>query len=232
MKPSNKVPQMEFNIIVTIIVLSLIIVIPAKAITWGEPDGVKHPNVGAIMGYFPDLDMVLPFCSGTLIYDNVVLTAGHCTDGLEDYPTLIRVCFDEDPLDTSSTLLEVEAIETHPDYSWTPASNRHDVGLLLLKEDAGIAPATLPDEGFLDAKKKAKELRQGKEERDFVVVGYGGSLDWPPPSVYYEDKRRFAESEYQALTQLSQLGGEITIFENYIPRSVSLFDKIFSDPVW
>ena len=206
MRPSNKIPKMEFSLIVTIIALSLIIVIPAKAITWGEPDSGRHPNVGAIMGYFPGWEMWLPFCSGTLIEvegleGRVFLTAGHCTDGLEDFPDLFYVCFDEDPLDGGSTWWEVEAIETHPDYSWTPLSNNHDVGLLLLKEDAGIAPATLPDKGFLDEKKKAHELRQGKEERDFIVVGYGGTLKWPPPSVEYEDKRQFAESEYQALTK-------------------------------
>lgn len=207
MKRSNEVQKMKLTVIIAVIVLSLIIVIPAKAINWGEPDGNRHPNVGAIMGYFPDWGMFLPFCSGTLIEvdgleGRVFLTAGHCTDGLEDYPDWIFVCFDEDPLDMSSTWLEVKEVVTHPEYNaFRPRSNNHDVGLLLLEEDAGIAPATLPDKGFLDEKKKARELRQGKKERDFIVVGYGGTLDWPPPSVEYYDKRQFAESEYQALTK-------------------------------
>ena len=31
------------------------------------------------------------------------------------------------------------------------------------------------------------------------MVGYGGSLEWPPPQIYYDDYRQFAESEYRAL---------------------------------
>lgn len=62
-----------------------------------------------------------------------------------------------------------------------------------------ITPATLPEEGFLDAKKKAGELREGKEEVDFTVVGYGTTLDWPPPKRTSENMRRYAFSEYQGL---------------------------------
>jgi hypothetical protein len=111
----------------------------------------------------------------------------------------IFVNFDQDALNEGLLLYEVAAVETHPDYNWRTASNRHDVGLLLLAEDSGLTPASLPDEGFLDAKKKAGKLREGKEEKDFTVVGYGGTLDWPPPSVTYDSKRQFAYSEYQAL---------------------------------
>ena len=57
----------------------------------------------------------------------------------------------------------------------------------------------MPDEGFLDELKKDPGLRHGKEEADFTVVGYGGTLDWPPPEVTYEDARQYAESEYLAL---------------------------------
>ena len=55
---------------------------PATAITGGEPDGNGHPNVCAIMitpeGYPPHL-----LCSGVLISNNMVLTAGHATQILE-----------------------------------------------------------------------------------------------------------------------------------------------------
>jgi len=214
MNLSVKTEKMMFMVIVTAIALSLMIVLPAKAVTWGWADGDTHPNVGAMVVNFPG-NVLGQVCSGTLIEvegvegseGRVFLTAGHCTDFLQylwdtGQITLddISVNFDEYALE-ESTLLSVVAFATHPDYSWTPASNRHDVGLLLLTEDSGLTPASLPENGFLDAKKKAGELRDGKEEVDFLVVGYGGTLSWPPPSVTYDDSRQFAYSEYQALTR-------------------------------
>jgi len=210
MKQSVKIQKMKLMVIVTTIALSLMIVLPAKAITWGELD-TEHTNVGAMVVDWPD-NGLSQVCSGTLIEvegleGRVFLTAGHCTDYLQyllDSGQItiddIYVNFDVYALE-ESTLLPVAEVETHPDYSWTPASNRHDVGLLLLEENSGLTPAILPEKGFLDARKKAGDLRQGKEEADFIVVGYGGTLDWPPPSVEYDDRRQFAESEYQALTR-------------------------------
>jgi hypothetical protein len=99
-----------------------------------------------------------------------------------------------------TTLLVVEQVITHPDYNWGPTSDPHDVGALVLAEPVtNMAPAELPYEGFLDDLRKAGKLRSGKEEADFTLVGYGGTLDWPPPEITYDDYRQFAESEYQAL---------------------------------
>ena len=195
MKASAKIQKMTFTVIVTVIALSLIIVLPAKAITWGWPDGNLHPNVGAIV------DELGQICSGTLIYPNIFLTAGHCTDYLESLEiTEIYVTFDEDPWAVTSTWLPVKAVITHPDYNWGPYSNPYDVGVLILEEPAaGIPLANLPEKGFLDDLRKAGELRKGKEEADFTVVGYGATLYWPPPKFTYESKRQYAESEYQAL---------------------------------
>jgi len=50
------------------------------AITNGQPDGDNHPYVGLLV--FDDIpDRPAWRCSGALIAPNVVLTAGHCTDG-------------------------------------------------------------------------------------------------------------------------------------------------------
>jgi hypothetical protein len=89
---------------------------------------------------------------------------------------------------------------THPDYWWGPTSNPHDVGVLILAESVtGIKPASLPYEGLLDDLKAAGQLNQGKTKAKFTLVGYGGTLEWPPPDITYEDQRQFAESEYRAL---------------------------------
>ncbi len=60
----------------------LILISPAWAITYGEPDGDGHPFVAAVVGVNIFDDAVRGRCSGALIqldYDrSAVLTAGHC----------------------------------------------------------------------------------------------------------------------------------------------------------
>jgi secreted trypsin-like serine protease len=172
--------------------------LPVAAITWGQPD-TEHTNVGAMVvdwpGYGP-----YQVCSGTLIHPRVFLTAGHCTDGWEGTGVeTFWINFDQDALN-EKTLLDVEQVITHPDYYWGPTSNPRDVGVLILKKPVKrIQPAILPPEGFLDQLLADGKLREGSKEADFTVVGYGGTLDWPPPAITYDDQRQFAESEYQGL---------------------------------
>jgi hypothetical protein len=52
---------------------------PAAAITGGEPDGNRHPNVAMIVFYQPDGRFR---CSATLASPTVLVTAAHCTDGV------------------------------------------------------------------------------------------------------------------------------------------------------
>jgi len=181
------------------LLLALIVgVAPAAAVTWGQPD-TAHPNVGAMVVDWPDYGP-WQWCSGTLIHPRVFLTAGHCTADLEAYGiTKVWVNFDPYALN-KKTMLDVAQVVTHPDYYWGPQSNPYDVGALILARPVKrIIPATLPEVGFLDRLLAEGKLRQGADEADFVVVGYGGTLHWPPPDVTYDDYRQFAMSEYQAL---------------------------------
>jgi len=64
----------------------LSIAAPANAITNGQPDAGAHPYVGELLFFIPDEpdprfdDPGAWFsCSGTLLNDHIVLTAGHCT---------------------------------------------------------------------------------------------------------------------------------------------------------
>lgn len=188
----------KLAVLMGLLVILAVGVLPAAAITWGEPD-TEHTNVGAMVvdwpGYGP-----YQVCTGTLIHPRVFLTAGHCTDGWEGTGVeTFWVNFDEYALN-EDTLLLVEQVITHPDYWWGPMSNPHDVGALILAEPVtDIELANLPPEGFLNQLREEGKLRQGKNEADFTVVGYGGTLDWPPPEITYDDYRQFAESEFQAL---------------------------------
>ncbi|MDY6856322.1 MAG: trypsin-like serine protease [Thermodesulfobacteriota bacterium] len=178
---------------------------PGFAITWGNEDTENiYSNVGVLIVSVPETG-VFPVCSGTLIHESVVLSAGHCTSSLE--PLLdadeieVYVCFDFDPYTEGARWIKVEAISTHPEYNdFRPRSNIHDVGVLILEEPVmDISPAVLPNEGFLDELRDENKLRQGSKGAKLIVVGYGGALEWPPPVIIYDSRRRFAESEYQTL---------------------------------
>ena len=187
------------SVLLGVLLVLTVGVLPAWAITWGELD-TEHTNVGAMVADWPGYG---PYqvCSGTLIHPRVFLTAGHCTDGWEGTGVeTFWVNFDQDALN-EKTLLDVERVITHPDYNWGPTSDPHDVGVLILEKPVKkrIKPAILPEVGFLDDLLAQGELRQGSDGAKFTLVGYGGTLEWPPPDIYYEDYRQFAVSEYRAL---------------------------------
>jgi Trypsin len=71
------------------LVAALVIAAPASAVRFGQPDAGEHPYVGEVLFYVPDaIDSRFDdpggwfSCSGTLLNDTVVVTAGHCTFGV------------------------------------------------------------------------------------------------------------------------------------------------------
>jgi hypothetical protein len=86
------------SLIVAMVVLGLLVgsVGIAYAITNGQPDGDNHPYVALLVFGEETPDGFVPWwrCSGSLIAPDVILTAGHCTEGA----TGARVWFDEGPV--------------------------------------------------------------------------------------------------------------------------------------
>lgn len=159
--------------------LLVVSVAPVAAITYGEPDGSAHPNVGAIVAIdYPGQPHLAVGCTGTLIGPNVLLTAGHCSAGVEwSIANGIERLVTFDPVVTeSSTFYAIAAVHTHPAFSGYfagfgqyGASDPADVGVLILAQSPGIAPAALPEAGALDELKATHRLAT----TTFTAVGYG-----------------------------------------------------------
>lgn len=172
---------------------------PASAITNGQPDGDDHPYVGLLVfDYAPGQPGWR--CSGALIAPDVVLTAGHCTDGA----VAARVWFDEDvtydavpfPLypygGAGSGAIEGTPY-TNPDYdlgnpygggNGLPAFSYRDVGVVVLDEPVQWPdPAQLPAAGLVDTLRNRTAVDlvgYGVKEQAQVP---GSELPQPPP--YY-----------------------------------------------
>ncbi|HEX8282449.1 MAG TPA: trypsin-like serine protease [Pyrinomonadaceae bacterium] len=157
----------------------------ALAITYGQPDGNRHPQVGALVGHFTE--GTFPYCTGTLIAPNVVLTAAHCNLG----PARVFVSFDT-KFSSKSKLL-AGTFYYDPQYNWKQ-DDPHDIAVVVLdKPVSNLTPARLPGAGQLDGL---------KVNQKFTVVGYGGQepVNQPGgPVIAYLDTREFSTASLNSI---------------------------------
>ena len=169
------------NLLRVVAILAFIIAIlfgssaPALAISYGEPDGDGHPFVGSMVARLPD-GRLLQWCSGTLIAENVFLTASHCTAPVDQFLASrpgaeLLVTFD--PTISESGTFYTGTWYTNPKYSNFQGkygrSDPGDIAVIVLDQAPGITPARLPTAGFLDELKKSHSLATTR----FTTVGYG-----------------------------------------------------------
>lgn len=180
--------------------------LPAAAITNGVPDGEDHPYVGQLLFYLPDeVDDrfddpgAWASCTGTLLSPTVVVTAGHCVDGVGDGGTEIWVNFEGEPnydgfplssdydrdenddrYDDRLVWLEGESdwhpgtAYVHPDYD-PDLFLLYDLGVVVLDAPVSMVEyGDLPELGQLDG-----YLKNGKNQSLFTPVGYGLSKVLP-----------------------------------------------------
>lgn len=185
-----------------VLLLCAALAAPALAITYGEPDGGRHPNVGALIAEWRRPGVKEQLCSGTLIAPDVFLTAAHCTAYLESLgipPDRVWVSFDEDvdPVTPSTHLIPGRWV-TNPAYG-PRQSDPGDLAVVLLERPVtGVRPARLPRAGLFDALAAAGALHGMR----FTAVGYGvhePRLGGGPPAWPYDGARWLSVSEFLAL---------------------------------
>ena len=168
---------MRRRILVPILGLMLllgVLVTPGAAVTGGQPDGNGHPYTALLLA--PGLT----FCTGTLISDQTILTAGHCTDfwtelAETDDLEAIQVSFDpvasvdDDWNPDGGTWYTASNWLTHPGYVGDEWPFTPDYGLLYLDAPVGIEPADLPAPNALDPIINGN----GQTDQRFDDVGYG-----------------------------------------------------------
>jgi hypothetical protein len=182
----------------SVLAAALLLATPVFGITFGQPDGDGHPNVGAMIVQEPDGVKYL-YCSGTLIEPDVFLTAAHCTAAAAAYgadPHDAYVTFDSVWDENAS--LHRGTYYLNPDYGHD-MHDLNDVAVIVLDEPvADITPALLPPEGLLSDMKKAHELKG----QQFVTVGYGTLRDdktGGPHALGDYGERYYAEQTFLAL---------------------------------
>jgi Trypsin len=204
-------------IVASMILAGLVFPAAAGAITYGEPDGEGHPNVGALVVSLDSGNVEV--CSGTLIAPTVFLTASHCTAFVEGLGLPAGVTFDS-VLNPGAPAIP-GVMHTNPDFKLTGGKQKDpaDVAVVTLAQaPAGISPASLPPVGELDSLGKA-----GLRTQAFTAVGYGarervklgpGAPQFGPSGTRYvsESSFRALRGSYLNLSQNPTLGDGGTCF--------------------
>jgi hypothetical protein len=212
---------------ITAATVALTISVPAAAInTYNSEPAPERTEVGAFVAQWDaDGDPSTPdrvdwVCSGTMISEDVYLTAAHCTT---DWPegTRLGVSLAQDTqaaIDAAyaagkrgSELFDAVAVEggahSDPAYPGTSADS-HDIAVLEFTEAqaselqrwwGGFTPAALPTRGQLDTFGP-----QGRDDLEYLTVGYGTSEATRGPGGHVHENggvRLKAPTSFNSLTK-------------------------------
>jgi V8-like Glu-specific endopeptidase len=177
---------------------ALVLTLPAGAITYGQPDGNQHSNVGAMIRKRDD-GVYRILCSGSLISPTVFLTASHCTRFLEDQGISdVWVTFDSTFTQSSKRIHGT--MHSNPLYNQRQ-SDTGDIAVITLDEAVtNVDPVQLPTLGLLDQMKADGTLNG----TFFTSVGYGVQEPQPGPGGItnpFPMQRWNAVGEFDALNK-------------------------------
>lgn len=182
------------HFVAALLSVSLLSAVVVYAITYGQPDGEGHPNVGALVAEVRAAGQKELLCSGTLISPTVFLTAAHCTAFLESRG-ISQVWVTFDPEFTAKSKLIPGTMHTNPNFNQAQ-SDPGDIAVVTFERPVrGITPASLPAAGLLD--------RLPLNGQKFTAVGYGvlqPQVGGGPPRFPDTNLRWVAVSDFRALT--------------------------------
>jgi V8-like Glu-specific endopeptidase len=158
----------------------LLVAAPAQAITYGQPDGNGHPNVGGLVSPTQYSDGTWLYCSGTLISPTVFLTAAHCDEGTPQVTVTFAPAYKAGD-ETYTGAWYADPLYGHDQ------SDSHDIAVVVFdKPIKGITPARLPAAGSLSNLSGSQK---------FTSVGYGAYEVTNEPGghqFFYNDVRMVA----------------------------------------
>ena len=188
-------------IVVLALVLALLLISPAAAVTDGELDGNGHPYVGLMVAQTAD-GTPLWRCSGTLLSPTIFLTAGHCT---EAPAARVEIWFAADvqsgiPANGYPNTGDVGGTPyTHPQYD-PNAFYLFDLGVVVLDEPMSMSQyGVLPTLNQLDGLK----TQRGKQDVTFTSVGYGLQKSFPDAASWKNVALRVRMVAYPRLIQIN-----------------------------
>jgi len=187
-----------------LVAAAAIAVVPAGAITNNYVPDFEHPFVGLVVFYDGEGDFMWR-CSGSLLSETVLLTAGHCTDqDAAESPVTARVYFQQnaganfngtiDPVTgypescASGTLGTLCATSGELyDYGFDNFAgfpNTRDAGLVILDQ-----PIAMPKYGALAPEGTLDDLiSKPKNDDAFTVSGYGVTYRDPTKVVSFRSR--------------------------------------------
>ena len=184
-----------------LMVILVVAVIPAGAVTDGELDGNGHPYVGLMVAQRAN-GAPLWRCSGTLIAPKLFLTAGHCTEAPAAH---VEIWFDADvesgiPANGYPNKGDVGGTPyTHPQYN-PNAFYLYDLGVVVLDKPVKMKKyGVLPQQDVLDK----LATQRGLQDVTFTAVGYGLQESFPDAASWKEHNVRVRMVAYPHLIQIN-----------------------------